>query len=315
MYRAIMILCFLSFIMLLSTHGGEKEGVSGKRTRAKIVRVVPVIKVLYGKDMKVCLEVENISGEALKYVETGRTRGISDLSIRLWRDGQLVRMPSFRESEEVVRELRSGGAISHKIDMRGTYPRLIPGRYELRATCDIPMNDARVTRDGITSFLIDQTLLYLDVEEPLPVQLKSKSVHRIKRMQNKTHEYYGIDIGLGPTRRKEATLFVVIRKSKRGSSKMIEKPHAVFRLTQVHPEASIQSKLYNPFPNSQKPIIQLHVLVTAPKQPQRYFVIDLEPHTLPKVPIVTVKKKLSTGMRYRLHQKPLGSVKLVPVDK
>lgn len=315
MCRVITILCFVSFAMLLSTHGGEKEQASGKKARAKIIRVIPVIKVLYGKNVNMCFEVENISNKPMKYIESGRMRGMSDLSIRLWRDGELVRKPSFRESEQIVRMLKSGRTITYKIDIRESYPRLIPGRYELRATCDIQKNDARVTRDGITAVLIDQTLLYLDIDEPLPPKLKSKSLHRIKRMQNKTHEYYGIDIGLGPTRRKETTLFVVVRKSKRGSSELIKEPHALFRFTQIHPEASIQSKLYNPFPDSKKPIIQLHVLVTAPKQSQRYFVIDLEPDTLPKVPIVTLKKKLSPGSRYRLHQKPLGSISLVPVGK
>lgn len=157
--------------------------------------------------------------------------------------------------------------------------------------------------------------MILHIIESLPKKLAHLTEHRFKHPEGKARYRWGTDIGLGPTWDKKATLFVAVRVSDEGKTKLKDPPECVLRPFRVDPKSKIETMVYNPFPNSDDTIIQVHVLVTEPDKRQHYLVVDLTENGNPKLPAVKKKQSLKPGKRYKLHKKPLGPVKLVPVGK
>jgi len=262
----------------------------------------------------------NETGRPFQYMSAGRRNSdvAVDISFLLYKDKEYVRRfetgSRVPYAKSLVRTVKPGGKVVAYFRL-SKYRQLAPGRYEIRAKYDLPKSHNAVKEYGLTPLQFERTVMILHIEAPLPdvKTLKQRQGLRIKRVlkaRPKSKKYLHVDVGFGDTAGEKHTLFFVVRPTLWRRVEYGEVKRRTIRLMRADPKAEIDTKLYHPFPESTDPVIEVHVLVTEPGKPQRYFIIDLSDS-----PRITKKTKLKPGTRYKLHKTKLGSVKLIPRKK
>lgn len=187
------------------------------------------------------------------------------------------------------------------------------GRYNVQAEYEVAKTDQSVRQFGLTPQRLKQTIMFLDLLEPVPAKLTRLKQYRFRRVDGRNSrgavddfDTITADIGLGPTRNKQATLFVLARRAEKGQTKPSLQQDHTFRPARIDPAAKIQTMLYNPFPLATERLMLLHILVSEPKKPQRYFVLDLTRSP----PEMKTTRTLPASVRYRLRKRRHGPVVL-----
>lgn len=287
---------------------------------SRTLQVIAMHRILdeAARQTKLTFAFRNETGRPFRYMQ--RTSGLNcmaGLELSLFdKVGKRVRndAPPRRDvpSQKIqVRTLKRNGLVVVRFDL-GRFRDLKPGRYEVRAKYHVGKQGVFVRKHGVTPLAFDRTLAVVHVIESLPERLKQHVRHRFNRVEEKSRYVLGADIGLGNEWNGKATLFFAVRVSDVGKTKLKDQPESILRPLRVDPDAKVETMVYEPFPDADDPIIQIHVLVTESNKRQHYLVVDLTETNNPKLPKIKNKQALKPGTLFKLHKDTLGSVKLVP---
>lgn len=267
---------------------------------------------------------QNVAGKPLRYMQgRGGPETCDGMQLSLFQNGKPVsshapKLKPVAHARGGVQTLKTNECFQAELLMEN-YRKLNPGRYEVRAAYDMPKDHPSVKKFGLSPLHFKQTIMYLDLVEPLPDKLANAKHHRFRRVYDldgngriAASYRMAADIGLGPTWNKKATLFFVVRASDIGKTKLKDRPESVLQPLRVDPKSTIRTMVHNPFPNSDDSVIEVHVLVTEPDKTQHYFLVDLTETGNPKLPTLKNKQTLKPGTRYKLQRKSFRPVELVP---
>ena len=225
-----------------------------------------------------------------------------DLKLQGKKQGRLRRYKRWRQVSAPraadYNEIPPGGKLTFPVDIVNDMKFLprIADSYTLTFT--LKLKDGTVLRVQCN----------FDVKPAPPLEKRTKT--RILRGPKSARWVICVERGVGRVDKESKAIFVFVRTSESGSTKLPDLPDWTIRLGRADEKTRVEGMVYNPFPRAVDTIVEIHLLVSKPGDAQRYFVVDVSSGFK-----VSKRKILSTVKRYKLHQKPLGPVTLVPVKQ
>lgn len=133
-------------------------------------RVLPLIRIKAAKWSIISFDLENTSGDPLRYVPDHDNKSVYLLEFRLYHDGQYI-VPLVTDepptlSLDRVRTLKPGETVTHSIDLMATHGNLKPGRYLIQMHYDIPVESGLAAEYGVTPLSLNRPLCHRELERP-----------------------------------------------------------------------------------------------------------------------------------------------------